>query len=186
MKKRIASMIAVSMATVILFGSAMVFADSEYTASTGSVAADIDASAEPIGQDETQDQHSEYYGAITTVPATKPTCNVYATLPSSFTVIIPKTVILEGATNGSGSYTVRVTGDIAGNESVVVKPDATVTMKQEGKDDVTAAISQNSVWDYSGLVAPSNAHVGTITASGLTAGSWVGTFNFDISIATGV
>ena len=182
-KKNLATVVAIGLALTMTFGPLTAKAESANKASVGSVAGDIDA-AEPTGVDETQDKKSEYYAEFT-ADALDQGCEVYATLPSSFTVKIPKTVILTGAANSSGSYTVKVSGDIAGDEVITVKPDESVAMKQSGKTDVTATIEQTkTTWtvEDAGLVGGLST-TGTITASGLTAGQWEGSFNFDISLA---
>ncbi len=183
-KKNLATVVAIGLALTMTFGPLSAKAESANKASVGSVAGDIDAGAEPTGVDETQEKKSEYYDEFT-ADALDQGCEVYATLPSSFTVKIPKTVILTGAANGSGSYTVKVSGDIAGDETITVKPDASVAMQQSGKTDVTATISQTkTTWTVAdtGLVDGLST-TGTITADGLTAGQWKGSFNFDISLS---
>lgn len=186
-KKRLVSLAVTSMVVVMAFGSAIVLADDSNPAgakkpSVGSVATDFDPAATPItGQDEAQNAESTSEIA----DEASEECDVYATLPSSYTVRIPKKVVLEGTAGGSGTYKVTVSGDIAGNETIVVKPDVNaVDMEQTGKDSVPATITQTKTeWtvEDNGL-ASGVSTTGTITASGLTAGSWKGTFNFDISL----
>ena len=101
---------------------------------------------------------------------------------STFSVTVPKTITL-GADKTS-SYTVDVSGDIASNENVTVTPDATVTMKDVNsiKADVTGAITQDKTsWIYSEMDTDAT---GSISATGLTAGTWNGTFNFAIALNT--
>lgn len=181
-KRRLVALVATGLVSVLSLGSLAVSAASDNTASTGSVAGDIDATT-PVGKDESQNKKSEYFDDIT--EEIEKGCEVYATLPSSFTVKIPKTVILTGTANGSGAYTVKVSGDIAGDETITVAPADSVAMKQTGKDDVTATIAQTKkTWTVADTgLADGVSTTGTITASGLTAGQWKGTFNFDISLA---
>lgn len=182
-KKRLTTMVALSLVSALATGSMAVSAASENAASVGSEALDIDKTAENVkGKDTSQGQKSEYYDLIDG-DVTKG-CEVYATLPSSFTVQIPKVVILTGATNGSGAYTVKVSGDIAGNEKITVAPATSVAMQQTGKDDVTATIAQTkTIWTVDDEdLATGVSTTGTITAAGLTAGQWKGSFNFDISL----
>ena len=117
-------------------------------------------------------------------------CEVYAEIGSTFTVTIPKKITLAGATK-TGAYTVTCTGDIAGNEYVSVVPAESFPMKQNGKTDVTATITQatkNFRGDnYTGSLAAgeakmANGATGSIDAQGLTAGAWNGTFNFAIAL----
>lgn len=184
MKKHLRTMVAVGLISALVCSTVVAQAESTNVASVGSEAEDIDKGAEPVGQDTVQEQKSEYSDEITT-DAIDEECEVYATLPSSFTVKIPKKVILTGTANGSGAYTVEVSGDIAGDEVITVAPDASVAMKQTGKDDVTATIAQTkTTWTVADEeLATGVRTTGTITASGLTAGQWKGSFNFDISLA---
>lgn len=60
---------------------------------------------------------------------------------SAFSVTIPKAIVLNSDKNAA--YNVKVKGDIAGNESVTVIPDATVTLNDaNGKTPVTGTIDQ--------------------------------------------
>ena len=105
--------------------------------------------------------------------------NVYVEIGSSYTVTIPKTITLDGTTK-TGSYTVSVAGDIAGDETVKVVPDASFAMSQTDKADVTASITQDkTAWKVSEFGTAGN---GSISASGLTAGAWNGTFNFNVGL----
>ena len=53
-------------------------------------------------------------------------------------------------------------------------------MKQSGKNDISALVSQDkTVWDYS---ETNQLGYGLIDASDITAGSWNGTFNFNIKL----
>ena len=119
-------------------------------------------------------------------------CEVYAEIGSSFTVTIPKKITLSGETK-SGSYTVSCTGDIAGDEWVSVVPDASFAMKQTGKKDVTASVTQavNRFRgnNYTGSLLADGSEVkmesgatGSISAADLSAGAWKGTFNFVIAL----
>ena len=104
---------------------------------------------------------------------------------STFTVSIPKTITLDSSK--TATYNVNVKGDIAGDDIIVVKPDKTVTMSDSnGKSDVTATITQQKTdFTMSDLKANSgegNSTTGTVSATDLTAGSWTGTLNFDISL----
>lgn len=120
----------------------------------------------------------------------KEACTVYAEVGSQFTVTIPKTITLSGELK-SGEYTVSCVGDIAGDEYVLVKPDASFEMEQDGKDNVTATITQattmfrgdNYVDDLvDGEAKMATGATGSIDAQGLTAGAWNGTFNFEIAL----
>ena len=129
--------------------------------------------------------------------------NVYAVIGSTYQVTIPKTIVLKGNKNtaSTATYKVDVDGDIAGNQYVKVQPDATFDMKQAGKADVQATVTQELVKYRASNYAPTtvagetkmavdNDDViangegeGTVSAT-LTAGRWAGTFNFDIELVT--
>ena len=63
--------------------------------------------------------------------------SVFAQIGSSYKVTIPKLVVLSGLTQ-SASYGVRVDGDIAGDEVIVVSPDDYFYLRQAGKADARA------------------------------------------------
>lgn len=110
-------------------------------------------------------------------------CEVYAELGSNFLVTIPKKITLDGSTK-KGSYTVDVEGDIAGTDVVKVVPDPSVALSSKNLADVTASISQDKTqWSYSEILADSKVTGnGAIDATGITAGSWNGTFNFNVGL----
>lgn len=166
--------------------------------SVGSPATDFSAT-DTVGSDATQSKTSEYVDAVTDSTATAETktatVNVYATQASTYSVKIPKTVILNGA-DGSGAYRIGVKGNIAGNQTITVAPvdnDADTegvnfSLAEQGtvaqKSNITASIEQAktafvqseiSVTDWTTTDA-------TISAPAITAGSWIGTFNFTISV----
>lgn len=101
---------------------------------------------------------------------------------SSFSITIPKSIKL---TDKTADYTVSITGDIYGNEIITVSPDSTFNMtNKEGKKAVTASISQaKTSWESTELSSTAATTTGTITADGMTAGTWEGTFNFNINKA---
>lgn len=102
---------------------------------------------------------------------------------STYSVTIPKTMSGTGK-SGQISYDVSITADIAGNEVVNVNPDSTVTLSQSGKENVTATIAQTKTsFSYDDFSTKSTQQTtGTITYTGLSVGTWTGTFNFDISL----
>ena len=154
------------------------FAASTKVNSIGSVSADI-TNTTKVGQDTTQGEESKYYDPITADNSSA--CTVYATVTSSFSVVIPKTIILDGTTK-TGEYSVDVKGDIAGDETITVTPAASFTMKQDGKADVTANVTQvKASWTVTDLASASTT-TGEIEAAGLSAGSWNGAVNFAIAL----
>ena len=111
------------------------------------------------------------------------TTTVYAEVGSEFKVIIPKKVVLDGATK-SGTYQVTVEGDIAGLEVISVTPDSAVTLSSKDKADVIGTITQDKItWAYNEILSDNKIlGNGEIDANGITAGAWNGTFNFVIKL----
>lgn len=100
---------------------------------------------------------------------------------SSFTVAVPKTIEGAGA-SGTLLYDVTVGGDIAGNEYVSVVPDESVTLKQTKKADVVATIAQDKKeWHVDEFDTVGK---GEITYDGIKAGTYKGTFTFNIDLKT--
>lgn len=179
------------MAIVILATFSMTaFAANDLTNSVGSVASDSEA-VQVIGNDATQGKVSEYEVAVDNSTATSETntksVDVYATQGSTYSVKIPKTIILDGAT-GNGAYKVSVKGNISGNQTVKVIPDSTFVLSEvatvNAKSDNIAVVTQaKTAWTTSELSdstwATQNA---SIAVSPMSAGSWHGTFGFTVSI----
>ena len=131
------------------------------------------------------------YGTTTTQlsAAGDSQCDVSITRTSSFKVQIPKTITMAGsaeATN-TATYTVIVSGDMAGYSTVTVTPDASFQFNQTDKASVNASVTQEktsfSIGD--GKVTEENIVTGyetegTVSATGLSAGTWTGSFNFAI------
>ena len=106
--------------------------------------------------------------------------NVYAEIGSEYKVTIPKTIILSGI-DKKADYYVKVEGDIAGYETVNVVPDETVNLYTKNKDVQAGTITQDkTAWKFDNFDVNAN---GTVEASGLTAGKWSGTFNFNIELS---
>lgn len=111
---------------------------------------------------------------------------VKVTQSSTFSVVIPKVITLEEVTTSEykEGYTVVVKGNIAGNEEVVVGPaDTEFDLEQSEKDPLSAKVTQDEVSaDYDDLKDGAEKHLdGTVEVSGVTAGSWEGTFDFNIA-----
>lgn len=121
----------------------------------------------------------------------------------SVVVSLPTTLIVSGTPNTSGDYIgtglVKAKGNIAGTTVINVVPDATVTLSSVGKADITADITT----EYTKFVLPTSTATGdklnkhldyvfnddcksviTVKANGVTAGSWNGTFNNNVSLST--
>lgn len=189
-KEKLLSLI---MATTMIMSSTLpVFAESNHNVdSVGSVAEDI-TNETKIGQDVVQNQHSEYSDEITK-DQSENTCNAYLTKASTFSVVIPKTIVLDGSAenNNEGIYTVAVKGNIAGDDVISVTPDAGFNFKQPGKKDVAAVVTQpkTTFQINDDLVTEENiltgvATTGKISVDHITSGSWEGNFNFKISLDT--
>ena len=102
---------------------------------------------------------------------------------SAFTVTIPKTITL--GQNKSATYGVKVKGDISGNETVTVTPDATMQLTDSnGKAAVTGTITQD-VTKFAATevnLPDGNSTTGNIVANDLTSGDWSGNFEFAIGV----
>jgi len=108
---------------------------------------------------------------------------VYATQSSTFTVTIPKTIILDGKL-GTGAYSVDVKGNISGTDIITVTPDAEFVMKQAGKDDIKTTVTPSATeFSYANGVKEtgSQTETGLIEMESISAGKWAGQFNFTIT-----
>ena len=116
-------------------------------------------------------------------------------LGSTFSVVIPKRIILD-ATSKDSDYAVRVYGDISSDKKVTVAPQDALTdieginfhMKDQAtigtkKADVQANVTQDVVDWTSAEVTADTSKDGNVAAPTITAGSWKGTFNFNIALA---
>lgn len=111
--------------------------------------------------------------------------NTYA-YNSTFNIIIPKNVVLDGNT-GIGNYEVFVNGNIVEGESAIINviPDTNFQLKNVvniSKSSRNAYVSQdNTNWKYDDIVKGVKTK-GVIQANNITAGKWQGNFNFKVSI----
>ena len=165
----------------------------DLTNSVGSVAADADvlAPAEPVGNDATQSKVSEYVLAVdestATAETTNETVSVYATQASTYSVKIPKTIILDGS-NGNGAYKVALKGNISGAQTIRVTPVASFTLSEvastDAKADITATITQaKTAWTTSEISSADwTTQEASIAAPAISAGIWNGTFAFTIEL----
>ena len=104
---------------------------------------------------------------------------VYAELASIYKVTIPKALVLSGVEKDT-DYFVKVEGDIAGYEAISVIPDNSLILSTKNKENEIATINQNKTqWRYNDFAINAN---GNISAPGITAGKWQGTFNFYLSL----
>lgn len=145
----------------------------------------IDDDKVSSGLDQTQSKYTDY-NQVTDEDKTS-TVDVYATQASSYTVTVPATLILNGAYGAENSfnYDVVVSGNIAGDETVTVKPDSDFTMSSVGKDDIPATVTQGkTTFTYEDGLRVDNdlSTTGKGVATGMTAGLWKGSFGINISL----
>lgn len=120
---------------------------------------------------------------------------VLYTQASSYTVVIPKTIVLDSVSKDS-DYTVKVYGDISSDKKVTVAPQDALAdidginfyMKDQAtagakKADVQADVTQDVVDWTSAEVTADTSKDGNVAAPTITAGNWKGTFNFNIALA---
>ena len=97
---------------------------------------------------------------------------VYADIDSEYTVTLPKTIKLD-PTDKNSDYSVNVKGDIAGTDMITVVPDSSFAMSTDGKDSVTATVTQaKTSFNYtevSANVGNGTTTTGSVVASLLTA-----------------
>lgn len=142
--------------------------------------------AEPVADSQTF-THEQIAGAKET--------EVLYNLGSTFSVVIPKRIVLD-ATSKDSDYAVRVYGDISSDKKVTVAPQDALTdieginfyMKDQAtkgtkKADVQANVTQDVVDWTSAEVTADTSKNGNVEAPTITAGSWKGTFNFNIALA---
>lgn len=137
-----------------------------------------------VGEDTAQGVKTQY----SEVGISDAQTEVYLTVDDSDLIVsLPTTVILSGTPTSEGKYvgeySVVVSGDMSGDKVIKVEPDEIAMLKQNGKDDVFAAIEQEKVsFSYADVTEGRETTTGTVTAEGLTAGSWNSNFNFNISV----
>lgn len=111
---------------------------------------------------------------------------VYLTVSDSDLVVsVPTTIIVSGTPdqNGDyiGEYSVKVSGNMAGDKAVTVTPEnEIINLHQTGKADHDATISQNQTVFNSDDFAANTTTEGKVVATGLSAGSWQSKTNFII------
>lgn len=147
--------------------------------SIGSVADDPS-----VGEDVVQGAYTQYEE----VGEGRTSTDVYLTIDNSdIKVTVPTTIILDGAPTEDGKYigkySVRVEGDMAGNQTLTVEPkENTVSLMQQGKNNETADIQQEQTTFSADDLKNKVATTGTATATALTAGTWSGSAAFEIGI----
>ena len=192
MKKRIIAFLFAASVCLANVGTLPVYAGTgELVDSTGSVWDD-----ETQGTDETQGVKTEYEqleSINSTTYEGDESVTVYATKTSYVKVTIPRILILGESemdeTVYTGGFAVKVTGDIAGCQSVVITPTVSndfmevdgkqnkteSTVLLDGKESLT--VGANDLLD--GAVYTAN---GDVTLKNVTAGVWKGGLNFNIEV----
>lgn len=153
---------------------------SAFASSTGSTSANTG-----IGEDKVQNAKTQYSEITDSDTQTA----VYLTVDDSDLIVsLPTTVIVSGTPDSSGNYTgnysVGVKGNMSGSKQVSITPDENVTLAQKGKNNKEAAITQQQTVFTTDDFKNGTVTNGAITAQGLTAGSWNGKFNFNVSYST--
>ena len=110
---------------------------------------------------------------------------IYADMDSYYTISLPKVIKLDKSTKTS-DYAVNVKGGLAGNEAIKVVPDSSFMLSQNNKESVEATVEQEKTTftckDIEDAGDSGVSEAGKVSASGLTAGSWEGTFNFNTEV----
>ena len=116
-------------------------------------------------------------------------CIVNADISGSFTITIPKKMILSG-NDKKGSYEVTAKGDIAATEVINVVPEEKFVLSSTGKEDVETSVSQlKKAFSYSDVMKTEDGILvgsttsGEVTSDNLTSGEWKGSFYFNINMA---
>lgn len=98
---------------------------------------------------------------------------------SRFEITIPKEIVLNG-NDGSASYNVSVTGEIAGDQVISVVPDASFTLNEDGGKQTSVTVTQNDT-DFTYVQLDANTpYSGSLSAPEISAGNWSGSFYFNI------
>lgn len=148
-----------------------------------------------VGKDTNQSKQSKYSQYQ---EDTKASTDVYVTQTSTFSVTAPVIAVISGTADSNGNYTgdvkYSVKGNIASNEIVTIKPDTSFALSQNGKSDIDCTVSAKdggtakTEFKYSdGLRANKELSQDyTLSTKDITAGSWHGKYNTNISLDTNV
>lgn len=137
-----------------------------------------------IGEDYEQKIKTEYSEVKESNTKTKVALTIE---DSDLIVSVPTTIIVSGTPNKSGeyigNYSVGVRGDMSGNKEVTIAPETSnIELFQKGKTNHDAAITQEKTLFNSDDFKNNVTTTGTVTTTGLTAGSWNGVTNFNIGV----
>lgn len=150
--------------------------------STGSEATDINAET-PAGQDTLQGHKSEYEQYENVDGAST---EVYASRESTFTVKLPKVIILDGE-SGTAEYTIQINGDVIDEDVISVEPNNTEIELNDVKGNrapIKATVNQDKTTVSGAEISEDlgTSIEGSITAEQLKAGAWEGKLSFNINI----
>lgn len=137
-----------------------------------------------VGEDYVQKKKTQYADVKESNTKTKVALTVE---DSNLVVSVPTTIIVNGTPNNNGEYigkySVGVSGDMSGNKEVTIEPESSnIELQQKGKTNHNAVITQEKTLFNSDDFKNNVTTNGTVTATGLTAGSWNGITNFNIGI----
>ena len=194
MKKKVIASLLMAFSLATMVGTNTIVANAaNLTDSTASSAED-----ETAGEDATQGVKTEYVTPASirsTTYSGSETTKVYATKTSSVIITVPKILVVgETSTPGTydGSFNVKVRGDIAGSQSVNIKPVVTSSLKEVGgKESSTNTsvsldgkescdVGANDLLDGNEVILK-----GQLEVTGLTSGSWQGDLSFNVNLTNG-
>lgn len=105
---------------------------------------------------------------------------------SYFTITIPKEIVLNG-NDGTATYEVSATGELAGDQILKVVPIAdeivsrTFKLNEDGGKQINVTVTQNDTeFDYQNLI-DNKVCSGSLLAPDISAGNWSGKFDFNIT-----
>ena len=184
MKNKITKRFSIFITNILMLGNILpIFTYGESTTKDSISSNNKEDDGINIGIDETQKQKTTYSNEIENEGLQG--SDVYVSQASTFGVIIPKIIILEGKKNEDGinkaNYIVTISNEsnFAGNEKIKVVPTTNFKLSQLGKNDIEANVTQDKEeWLYNEIDIKGNGEISTT----LSAGSWKGTFNFNIEL----
>lgn len=119
-------------------------------------------------------------------PGNTGSTTVKANVESEAVVWLPTNITISGTPDENNQYTgegaVIVEGDIAGNEFISVTPESSISLKQSGKDDIIAQVTQEkTTFTYDDL-QNSNSAITSISTDTLSAGEWSSVLHYNVSL----
>ena len=175
MKTKIISILC-SVALIIAMINTPLLADNVTQNSTPSTSAN-----QVDGEDYTQSEKTMYNGGTTL--DTNESTEVYVSQSSTFAAMIPKVIILDGH-GGNATYEVYAKGNIGGTENVYIVPQTSFQLNdvKNIKSSLSGNVSQTkTTFSWNDVMNEQKAtSIGTILVNGITAGNWIGSFNFNI------